>query len=368
LTLIALHRLVTTDGSLSELYDYHLVENPALTTAQKHNLQIIFDDLREDTDSYSEEVAQAIFDKIVIREQARTVAQAAIEVINGQSDDLLRLRTSLDSIETDSAANSLVPVTDDLEEIVDGADSVVRWRFNVEELAARAKGGGPGLFAVIAARPEVGKTASWISLSCSPGGFCEQGALVHAIVNEEPGIRTKSRALSACTGMVGSEIKAKNKEAQASYDKIKGKFQVYDAVGGVTLQQVQNHVEKHKPDILVIDQLDKVKLDEDFDSGHERLRAIYTRARELAKANGIFVIGISQLSAEAEGRANPDLSMFEGSKTGKGAECDLAILIGFNPLMQGEWYRQWNLAKNKITGDHGAVTMQLDQKLSRYTE
>jgi replicative DNA helicase len=353
--------------SLSELYDYHLVENPALTTAQKHNLQILFDDLREDTDSYSEEVAQAIFDKIVIREQARTVAQAAIEVINGNRDDLDRLRSSLDNLDHNTGGDALVAVTDDLEEIVDGADSIVKWTFNVEGLRQRAKGGGPGLFAIIAARPEVGKTASWVSLSCSPGGFCEQGALVHAIVNEEPGIRTKARALSSCTGMVGSEIKANPGQAQAAYNRIKGKFQVYDAAN-VTLGQLQAHVSKSKPDILIIDQLDKVKLDEDFDSGHERLRAIYTRARELAKANGIFVIGISQLSAEAEGRANPDLSMFEGSKTGKGAECDLAILIGYNPLMQGEWYRQWNLAKNKITGDHGAVTMQLDQKLSRYTE
>jgi hypothetical protein len=46
------------------------------------------------------------------------------------------------------------------------------------------------------ARPETGKTAFWVSLCTGPQGFAEQGAKVHAFINEEPAIRTQMRAIS----------------------------------------------------------------------------------------------------------------------------------------------------------------------------
>ena len=45
-------------------------------------------------------------------------------------------------------------------------------------------------FTAIFARPEIGKTAFYVSLVASPNGFCSQGADVHIITNEEPARRT----------------------------------------------------------------------------------------------------------------------------------------------------------------------------------
>ena len=39
------------------------------------------------------------------------------------------------------------------------------------------------------ARPETGKTAFWVSLCAAPDGFAEQGAKIHAFINEEPAIK-----------------------------------------------------------------------------------------------------------------------------------------------------------------------------------
>ena len=40
----------------------------------------------------------------------------------------------------------------------------------------------------------------------APFGFAEQGAKIHAFINEEPAIRTQMRAISCYTGMTREEI------------------------------------------------------------------------------------------------------------------------------------------------------------------
>ena len=61
-------------------------------------------------------------------------------------------------------------------------------------------------------------------------------------------------------------------------------------------------VQKEKPDILVIDQLDKVGVTGTFARTDEKLRAIYTGTREIAKRRSCAIIGISQASADASGK------------------------------------------------------------------
>ena len=79
---------------------------------------------------------------------------------------------------------------------------------------------------------------------------------------------------------------------------------------------------------------------------------------------------MSQLSAEAEGKADLNQSMMEGSKTGKAAEADLMILIGKTQQAEGEDedpIRYLNLAKNKLNGFQGKITCHLDGSRSIYS-
>jgi hypothetical protein len=81
-------------------------------------------------------------------------------------------------------------------------------------------------------------------------------------------------------------------------------------------------------------------------------------------------IWMSQLSAEAEGKADLNQSMMEGSKTGKAAESDLMILIGKTQQAEGEEVdpvRYLNIAKNKINGYQNRITCMLDGGRSLYT-
>jgi hypothetical protein len=79
---------------------------------------------------------------------------------------------------------------------------------------------------------------------------------------------------------------------------------------------------------------------------------------------------MSQLSAEAEGKADLNQSMMEGSKTGKAAEADLMLLIGKTMQVEGQDedpVRYLNLAKNKLNGYQGKITCVLDGSRSIYT-
>ena len=63
--------------------------------------------------------------------------------------------------------------------------------------------------------------------------------------------------------------------------------------------------------------------------------------------------------------------MLEGSKTGKAAEADLIILIGKDPVMEGnemnDTIRHLNIAKNKLTGWQGVITCNLQGDIAQYT-
>ena len=96
--------------------------------------------------------------------------------------------------------------------------------------------------------------------------------------------------------------------------------------------------------------------------------AIY--ARNIAKEYGCAIFWMSQLSAEAEGKVAVNMSMMEGSKTGKAAEADLMLLLSKNSVVEGaedeDSQRHINIAKNKLSGWHGIVHCELDGERAIY--
>lgn len=349
--------------TIQELYDLHLALNPALTYAAKHNLEILLEDISNEP-LVDESIANEIVQAAHKREIARQAGEIAVNIINGRDGTFDDIRRVLDGY-NGQVISELEPVSEDLEEILKGSEENTRWKFNIPTLSEKVAGIGPGSFTIIAARPEVGKTASWVSFAAGPDGFCHQGAKVVAIINEEKAVRTALRAWSACTGLNKAELVAQKDRARELYNSISGRLKCYDSVG-LSIDDLYSSVELEKPDIVVVDQLDKVRVDGTFNRSDEKLREIYTRTRELAKSGNCAVIAISQLSADAEGKAKVDFSMLENSKTGKAAEADLIFCIGANPDVYGDPLRQINISKNKISGNHEAVCVNLNSELSRY--
>jgi hypothetical protein len=138
---------------------------------------------------------------------------------------------------------------------------------------------------------------------------------------------------------------------------------------GMAIEQVENWVLKHKPDVVFIDQLDKLSVSGSFNRGDERLGRLYTLAREMAKRNECLVYGVTQCSAEGEGKTKLNYSMMSGSKTDKAAEADLIIGIGKSSLTgEEDMYRTFTISKNKINGWHGFINSMLDKYRVLYEE
>ena len=166
--------------------------------------------------------------------------------------------------------------------------------------------------------------------------------------------------------MTREEIIQDKDIAQNAWSEIKDNIFMFDTVDW-SMEDIDAHCEKHKPDIIVIDQLDKINVSGTYARTDEKLRQIYTSVREIAKRRDCAVIAISQASADAHNRNSISFDQMENSKTGKAAEADLIIGIGRNANTDLEnKVRTLCVSKNKINGYHGEPNCTIRREISRY--
>ena len=362
------HEKYDADISVDELYSLHTaVYNPALTKAAKEQLSELIEDIKETTEP-SEAIAKDIVHIMAERDVAQKIAIEATEVFNGKPADFNLITKIIDEYKTGLPTEKLDAVTDNVEELIKQLAVTSKWQFNLMRLKENIGGVGPGNLMITFARPEVGKTAFWVSLVAGPNGFAEQGANVHAFINEEPAVRTQMRAINCFTGLNREQVSENISKTHEEWKKIKDNIKMIDIVDW-TIQDIDSHCEKYKPDIIVIDQLDKINVSGTYARTDEKLRAVYTSAREIAKRRACVVIAISQASAEAHDRDHISFNMMENSKTGKAAEADLIIGIGNRTSNDPtNNIRILNVSKNKITGWHGDPSVKIDRYISRYDD
>jgi len=364
------HEKYNADISVDELYSLHTaVYNPALTKAAKEQFSELIEDIKETTEP-SEAIAKDIVNIMAERDAAQKIAIEATEVFNGKPADFNIITKIIEEHKKGLPTEKLDAVTDNVEELIEQLDITSKWQFNLGVLRSGVGGIGPGNLVIIFARPEVGKTAFWVSLVSKPNGFAEQGAKIHAFINEEPAVRTQMRAISCFTGLNREQIIEDKVRAHNEWKKIKDNIKMIDTVDW-TIQDIDSHCEKYKPDIIVIDQLDKINVAGTYARTDERLRAVYTSAREIAKRRNCAVIAISQASALAQNSDHISFDMMENSRTGKAAEADLIIGIGHYSRSSEDAddnARVLNVSKNKITGWHGDPSCVIQKYLSRYDD
>jgi len=362
------HEKYDADIKIDELYGLHTTMfNPSLTRAAKEQLSELIEDIKG-TQEPSKEIADDIVKILVERDVAQRIAIEATEIFNGKPADFNTILSMVEKYKVGLPTEKLDAVTDNVVELLEQLNVVNKWQFNITVLKDNIGGIGPGNLMIVFARPEIGKTAFWVSLCTKPNGFAEQGAKIHAFINEEPAVRTQMRAISCFTGYNREQIPENIEDTQIEWSKIKDNIKMIDTVDW-SLDDIDSHCEKYKPDIIVVDQLDKVNVKGTFARTDEKLRAVYTGAREIAKRRDCVVIAISQASAEAQNKDHISFDMMENSKTGKAAEADLIIGIGNRTSNDPENnMRILNVNKNKITGWHGDKACLIDRYLSRYTD
>ena len=363
-TIQSAHQDSEQDLSIGEVSTLHLeVYNPALSKAARDNFDVLINEIK-DIALPNEKIAQNIIRSLFKRGIAQHVAQIATDIYNGSDIDFSEIKKHLDV--TFEEVNEYEYVTGNIDNLLDQLKDNTKWKFNLEPLRDKVNGVGDGNLVIIFARPEAGKTAFWVNLVSGVDGFASQGAKVCALINEEPAVRTQMRLINAHTGMTFDEIRADKVEANRRWAEIRKNIKILDTVDW-SLDDVDEFVQKEKPDILVVDQLDKVNVKGSFARTDEKLRAIYTGAREIAKRNNCCVVAVSQASADGHGKFDLTFDMMEGSKTGKAAEADVIIGVGHrDKLDTDERIRSLAISKNKITGWHGQLVCTIIPELSRY--
>ena len=358
------------DISTNDILAIWATNNPVATVSEKEDFSDTLVEVREQT-PLTPEIARDVIADLWRKETGRDVTNLGIQMAEGHVDAMAKLKTLIERTSEDYLPDDFGdPTTDDLHELLAQASDDARWKFNINQLSRQVYGVGPSEFMIIFARPETGKSALAVSLCAAPEGFCQQGAKVLYIGNEEATRRTKLRAIQSFTGMTTSEIQANPDIASSRYLAIRDRLIMKDAQEW-DMNMLDGYVARIKPDILVIDQLDKVNISGQFGGTHEKLREIYRQARELAKRHECAIIAVSQASAEAEGRVRLDFSMMENSRTGKAAEADLICGVGKSSGEDDDGpdpTRFLQISKNKLSGWHGQIICNLQAEITRYVD
>ena len=358
-------RSVTPD----EIEALFMSDNPTLTTAQKQAYASLFTQIKRE-DPMGGDVAQEVLSKLFQQVVGEDVANIGFDMVNGDAGSLEALRSLLERYGDDFIPNLNIEWEDiSIEAIMAAAELESKWKFNIPSIVRKLEGVSGGHLIEVGARPNTGKTSFHASLIAAPGGFAHQGAKCIILCNEESGERVAERYLNAASGMSRYEIRDNFSKASAKYYPVSQNIFIKECQGR-DMAWVESVCKSYRPDILVLDMGDKFGVEGSFARQDEALKACAIYARQIAKTYDCAVFYMSQLSADAEGRAQLNQSMMEGSRTGKAAEADLMILIGKSPSVEGQEeespLRHINIVKNKLNGWHGMINCELNYLAARY--
>ena len=359
----------TYDGDLS-VSDLHAVFNrinASMTTATRTAYEDLFKRI-EIAEPIKGEIAEDTLSQLFQQHVGDRVANLGFDFVNGAENSLEPLRKLLEEYKDDFTPNLRVEWDDhSLDTILDATALESKWKFNIPSLARRVEGISGGHLILVGARPNTGKTSFHASLVAAEGGFAQQGAKCILLTNEEAYNRVVLRYIGASSKMcVKEELPNNIALARSRYKPVADKIKIKES-GGKNMDWVESVVKHERPDIVILDMGDKFA-EQRSDRTDITLRAAAIHARNIAKQYDCAVFWMSQLSAEAQDRTAPNMSMLEGSKTGKAAEADLMLLIGMSAEVEGEDnnMRYINVAKNKLSGWHGKIPAMLDVKRGIY--
>jgi archaellum biogenesis ATPase FlaH len=299
------------------------------------------------------------------RSMAKQIGEKAVQFWVGDDENAFSdIAKLMDRVTNNSMEGheTFTIVKDTFEELMESTSKPPEFLFGVPTLEEHLPGMNRGDFGIIFARPEVGKTSFCSHLVAQ---YLAQGKKVHYWANEELAKKVKLRITTAFFGVDKYTLVENKHDYKETYDSVIGSnLVVIDSVG-TPITELGSFTALNKPDVILIDQLDKVKINGDFGRGDERLKELYVAGRELAKRNNCLVWAVSQANYEAHQREIIDFSMMDNSRTGKAGEADVILGIG-KGLGVEDNTRFLTISKNKVNGWHGTAHAFLDIATGKY--
>ena len=367
-TICLAHEKFAHDLTVAEVEALLLANNPLMTTANRVS---ILDITRNMHGSLSPDVAREVLKSAFREYVGQTIAELGMNLMNGDAQDLSEIQTLVERYQDGFQPDEvLVEVSMEYDDVFDESEDDYPWKWNLTALNNLVPGIGPGTLTTVFALVETGKSAFVVSTGFGPDSFLAQGAKVMMICNEEPAKRTIQRSIMSHCGF-NLKMAYQNRDyGKRIWNHVKSRAIIRDAQDYPTMDAVEGLVRKMKPDILIIDQLDKMQVNGAFARDDLRLGEVYRTARFMAKKHDLAVIAVSQSDATADGRTALRFTQMANSKIGKAAEADVIIGIGKEQTDTGEdnFLRYLYVSKNKLGGRHGRATVQIQPEVSRYTD
>lgn len=231
-------------------------------------------------------------------------------------------------------------------------------------LTERLDGGvRPGHHILVFAPTEMGKTLVVINMVA---GFTRQNLRTLYIGNEDPVADLQMRYITNIVGRPKSDILAYPSKAQTILDKRNYRNVIFAPLAPGTFSKIRQLVGKFKPDVVVLDQLRN--LDVSSENRTQALEKAATEARNLAKSMGLLVVSVTQAADSASGKRVLNRGDVDSSNIGIPGQMDLMIGIGADEEMEKYGMRMLSFPKNKISGSHEPLEIQIDPQTSRVIE
>ena len=350
------------DLTVDELLALHRDRYPAMPESTRNNIEEEIENLKGVAPTNMSMAFDLLFN-LWRRDKAREIGDKALAIWTGQSDDFGVLQRIIDTAlkEDPEQHETFTIIKDTLKDLIANETKTCDFKFPLKPLYSQVMGLNKGDLGIIFARPEVGKTSFCCYLASE---YVKAGHKVFYWANEERATRLKIRIFCSMLGMSKDELYDNVESCSSKLQdmEVEDKLTVIDSVG-TDISEIQSYCDLNKPDIIFVDQLDKIKVRGNFNRGDERLKELYSSAREIAKRNECLVWAVSQAGADAEGKQIINYDMLDGSKTGKAGEGDIIIGIGRN---NGDYdldpTRFLTISKNKVNGVHSTVTCEMDVK------
>jgi archaellum biogenesis ATPase FlaH len=336
----------------------HYFNNTVLTGAMKDKQDLIFNEIAKSNNITNEQadlVVEAEREKAIAHE----IADAAIDVFNGKGGKLsgvIELATSYNNYEEDTTD----VVVEGLDELLNVTDTKHYFNILPDTLQEAVGGIYRGHVVQIFASTEAGKTtfaANWCR------GFLEQGLKVLYIANEEPGAIVKLTTIRSYCGATRDQLDLDRGKYNKEWAKVKDNFILFHNPD-LSITDIDRIIGYHKPDVVIIDQLDNVKWQGNIDSNVDRFNKLYREARVMAARHQFAMVELTQASAMAEGKMKLQLDWMANSKVDKPATADL--IIGIGKKTHDDGMRGLTLCKNKISGNHDTVYVTIEPSIARY--
>ena len=353
-----------SDIDINTLIQLHRNKYPALPDSSREPIEEVIKDLDNFKPSNSEILKDLVIE-FWKKNKAHKISDLSADIWLGNSTDFMALRTLIDSAieNVPEDEGNFQEVKDNIQDYIDGWDQGFEFKFKLQSLADKIEGAGRGNLGIIFARPETGKTTFCTYLVAE---YIRQGFKVAYFANEEPGRLVKGRVFSAYLKRSVDEMRKNLDDSMEVYRReIEPNLNLLEG-RGITLLEIEKFIDIHKPDVVMVDQLDKVVINGNFARVDEKLRALYEGARTIAKKQQVLFWSVSQASYDAQGRQEVDFSMLENSRTGKASEADIIVGIGKNYGEEEDYIRHLCISKNKLNGWHGTITCSIDIFRARY--